>query len=398
MNATDRVIVVGAGPVGLSCALFLRGRGIAVTVLEADAALPGDMRASTFHAATLDMLGDLGVAATLVAQGVVVEQWQFLRRDTGARVVFDMGVIADATDHPYRLQCEQFRLTRLIAGLLAADPGCDIVFGAAVEAVGQDAAGVWADATVAGRAETYRGGWLVGADGAHSVVRKAVGEVLKGDTYPLTSLTVSVAFPFQDHLEGLYNVNYVWTANGHFSLMRVPDGWRVGYSPPADGSVEQALSDAFVQARLQAIHPNGRRYDVTHTGAYTVHRRIVDNFRVGRVLLAGDAAHLNSPTGGMGMNSGIHDARSLADMLARVIGGDPPALLDRYARQRRAIALDDVQAQSDANYRRHRETDGARREAHWAELTATVADPARYRTTMLNASMIASVRRAETIA
>jgi 3-(3-hydroxy-phenyl)propionate hydroxylase len=398
VSTAKHVIIAGAGPVGLSCALFLVARGVSVTVLEAEPELPTDMRASTFHPATLDMLTPSGIAARLVAQGVPAPQWQFMRRDTGGAIVFDLGLLSDVTAHPYRLQCEQFKLTRLIVEALADDPRCTIVFGASVAAVTQDADGVTVQAQIGGTPRSFRGAWLIGADGAHSLVRGCIGEALHGETYPLTSLTVSVDFPFQEHLAGLLNVNYVWTEGGHFSLMRVQDGWRVGYSPPSGLSIEEARSEAVIQRQLQVICPTGMPYRIMHRGAYTVHRRLVDRFRVGRVLLAGDAAHLNSPVGGMGMNSGIHDAANLADKLARVLDGADDALLDRYARQRRAIAAEDVQAQSDANFKRHRETDTSRREAHWAEMQATVADPERLRRFLLNASMIASVRRAEAIA
>jgi 3-(3-hydroxy-phenyl)propionate hydroxylase len=398
MSASNRVIVVGAGPVGLSCALFLARGGVPVTVLEADAALPGDMRASTFHPATLDMLRVSGIAARLVAQGVPAPRWQFLRRDTGEAVVFDLGVLADITAHPFRLQCEQFKLTRLVAAELAADRNCEILFGARVETIAQDGNCVTATASIGGASRTFRGNYLVGADGAHSMVRKSIGLELKGATYPLTSLTVSVDFPFEAHLPDLLNVNYVWTADGHFSLMRVQDGWRVGYSRPPGISVEDATSDAVIQAQLQAVLPTGRPYRITHRGAYTIHRRLADDFRAGRVLLAGDAAHLNSPTGGMGMNSGIHDAANLAEKLIPVLGGESDALLDRYTRQRRAIAAEDVQAQSDTNYRRTRETDPARREVVWADLRAMADDPARHRAFVMASSMLASVARAEGIA
>jgi 3-(3-hydroxy-phenyl)propionate hydroxylase len=402
MSGDDRVLIVGAGPVGLSCALFLVARGIAVTLLEADGGLPGDMRASTFHAATLDMLAPFGIASRLVDQGVKAPQWQFLRRDTpatmGDAVVFDLGVIADATAHPFRLQCEQFKLTRMILATLGGNPLFDIVFGALVEAVAQDEASVSVTARVGGADRHFAGRYLIGADGAHSVVRRSIGETLEGATYPLTSLTVSVDFPFEAHLPGLLNVNYIWTEQGHVSLMRVQDCWRVGYSPPPGMSAEAAREDDVIERRLQAACPTARPYRILHKGAYTVHRRLAGRFRVGRVLLAGDAAHLNSPTGGMGMNSGIHDAANLADKLAAVLGGAGEALLDRYARQRRAVAAEDVQAQSDTNYRRTRETDPARREAHWADLKRIVADPARLRDFLLGAAMLASVARAEAVA
>ena len=397
MSKSDRVIIVGAGPVGLSCALFLVAKGIDVIVLEAETALPTDMRASTFHPATLDMLRDFGIAEKLTAQGFPVYQWQFARWDTGEAVIWDLTTLSDVTAHPFRLQCEQFKLTRTILAALSGHPRFDIVMGAKVEELSQDSEGVTVIADRDNRRIRIDGRYLVGADGAKSQVRKCVGLDLKGETYPRTSVTVSVDFPFEDHLKGLLPVTYAWTENDHFSLMRGPEGWRTGYSPALGQSVEASLSDEFIQWHLQRILRTGRDYTITHRGAYTIHRRIVDDFRAGRVLLAGDAAHLNSPSGGMGMNSGIHDASNLVDKLHRVLLGEPDSLLDLYARQRRTIAVEDVQAQSDKNYNRHRESDPAKREIYWADLKKTAADPSLLREFLLASSMIKSVQRSESI-
>jgi 3-(3-hydroxy-phenyl)propionate hydroxylase len=397
MSKSDRVVIVGAGPVGLSCALFLVTKGIDVIVLEAESALPGDMRASTLHPATLDMLRDCDIADQLTDQGFPAPQWQFARWDTGDAIIWDLATLSDVTAYPFRLQCEQFKLTRTVLAALSGHPRFDIVFGAKVEDVRQDSEGVTVIADHDGRQIRVDGRYLVGADGAKSQVRKCVGLDLKGETYPKTSITISVDFPFQDYLKELLPVSYVWTESDHFSLMRARDGWRTGYSPALGQSVETSLSDEYVQWHLQRILPTGRDYSVTHRGAYTIHRRVVDNFRAGRVLLAGDAAHLNSPSGGMGMNSGIHDASNLADKLGRVIAGEPDSLLDLYARQRRTIAVEDVQAQSDTNYKRHRETDPVKREIYWADLKKTAADPSLTRDFLLASSMIKSVRRSESI-
>lgn len=113
------------------------------------------------------------------------------------------------------------------------------------------------------------------------------------------------------------------------------------------------------------------------------------------MLLAGDAAHLNSPAGGMGMNSGIHDARSMARALAEVLDGGSEAALDRYASVRRQIALDDVQVQSDRNYRRHREKDPQQRQIIWRELQEITSDPTRMRAYLMESSMLASVMRSD---
>jgi 2-polyprenyl-6-methoxyphenol hydroxylase-like FAD-dependent oxidoreductase len=199
-------------------------------------------------------------------------------------------------------------------------------------------------------------------------------------------------------LSGILFVNYLWTADDHFSLMRVRDHWRVGFSPRPGQAVEDATSPEGVEHRLQDILPAGEPYRLVHIGHYSVHRRVIDSFRHGRILFAGDAAHLNSPAGGMGMNSGVHDAHNLAGKLGAVIKGADEALLDRYARQRRTIAVDEVQAQSDKNYKRHREKDPVLRRQIWDDLARTASDRETMRAFLRKTSMIDSLALAETIA
>lgn len=393
------VLIVGAGPVGLSCALFLVRRGIPVAVFEQESELPRDMRASTFHPATLDMLGDAEVVQYLLDQGVKAPRWQYRKHESGECAVFDLSVLADRTAHPYRLQCEQFHLTRAICDKLSGNPLFKIKFNAPVGSVSQDETGV--EITVTGDKGDYpvRGSYVIGADGAKSVVRKAMGLDLTGQTYEVTSLTVAVRYPFDEHIEGLLPVNYCWTHDSHFSLMQLKTVWRVGYSPRQGQSYDEALQPEQIEARLQEIHPKPGRYDVAHAAAYTIHRRVVDSFRKGRILLAGDSAHLNSPSGGMGMNSGIHDAENLCGKLAEIIlNGADPALLDRYSRQRRHIAVEDVQVRSDRNYRRHRVKTPEERQEVWSEFLRVTSDRELMTEFLLESSMFQSLRKAEAIA
>jgi 3-(3-hydroxy-phenyl)propionate hydroxylase len=400
MNALDqrRVVIVGAGPVGLAAALFLVERGVPVLVLERGAALSEDMRASTFHPATLDMLAPSGIAATLIAQGHIARQWQYRRHETVARIVFDLGVLDGDTAHPFRLQCEQFRLTRAVVEKLQASPLFSIIFNAEVASVHQDDRKVAVEARVGGETiARYYGAYAVAADGGRSAVRKALDLPFDGETYPRTSITAVVDCDFEALMPETLFVNYVWTDSDHFSLMRVRDHWRVGFSPRPEQSVEEATSPEGVERRLQTILPRRESYRVVHVGHYSVHRRAIHKFNHGRVLFAGDAAHLNSPAGGMGMNSGVHDAHAVAEHLAEVLAGADPALLDRYDRRRRTIAVEEVQAQSDQNYKRHREKDPARREQIWRDLADIAADRRRMRDYLFRASMLASIEREASI-
>ena len=395
----SRVLIAGAGPVGLSCALFLTRSGIPVSVFEAESELPEDMRASTFHPATLDMLDDSDVVGELLNRGVICRKWQYLNHENGDCAVFDLDVLRDRTSHPFRLQCEQFHLTRAICSKLRKNELFSLEFGTPVTSVTQTAESVEAELEGPDGTRRVKGCYIIGADGAGSLVRRVMEMDLKGETYPATSLTIAVGYPFDEHIEGLLPVNYCWTKDSHFSMMQLKNVWRVGFSPKAGQSHEDALKSEQIQARLQEIHPKEGSYDIAHAGAYTIHRRVAGSFRVGRMILAGDAAHLNSPSGGMGMNSGIHDARNLCDKLTEIIlHKAQESLLDRYSRQRRSIALDDVQVRADANYRRHRVRGERNRAKVWAELKRVTSDRQLMSDYLMQSSMLQSLKNAELIA
>jgi 3-(3-hydroxy-phenyl)propionate hydroxylase len=394
----QRVVIVGAGPVGLVLALRLATLGLPSLVLEAEADISEELRASTFHPPSLDMLDGLGVARDLIAQGLITPTWQIRRHEDGARAVFDLGVLKDDTAHPYRLQAEQWKLSRLLLAKLRAEHAgtVELRFGCPVETVAQDESGV----TLTGSGlDPLRAPFVIGCDGARSVVRRAMGLDFPGDTYPETTILATTDFNFADVFEGLSNVNYVWTQNpafsGTFSLLRVPGKWRASLYPAPGETVEQAQEPAAIERKLQAIHPKGTPYDVPDLRPYRIHQRIVETYRIGRLLLAGDAAHLNSPSGGMGMNGGIHDAMELAATLALVWREEADAaLLDRYTRRRRPVAANEIIAQADRNRARMRETDPARRAVLLAELQAVAGDREKARAHLLRSSMIAGLRAA----
>ena len=353
------VIVVGAGPVGLTAAYLLSRHGIPCTLIAAEPVLANDLRASTFHPPTLDMLDTLGLAEPLIAQGLRSPTWQIRLHETGERAEFDLSVLAGDTRHPFRLQCEQSRLCALLLDRLKAEGKVHLMLGQRVEEVVQHDEGVKVVACPVdgGDPVLVEGRYVIGADGSRSVVRQAAEIDFVGKTYPETTILATTPFPFQDHLPGLSNVNYVWKAGGTFSLLRLRHLWRCSLYPDHDETIDDGLQPESIARKLQEIAPNAAGHEVLETRAYRVHMRIADDYRAGRILLAGDAAHVNSPAGGMGMNGGVHDAFELADTLRQVWNGATPDLLDRYTRRRRPIAEQEVLAQADRNRARMQERD-----------------------------------------
>ena len=328
------------------------------------------------------------MANELIAQGTKVPEWQYLRRETGESAIFDFSVIADMTAHPYRLQCEQFRLTQLILDSLSV---ADIRFGSCVTGVTQTTDKVTVEYESDGTGHKMAGAFLIAADGGQSAVRKSLATPFTGKTYPLSSITIGVDHRFERDIPGLLNVNYVWTDTGSYSLMHLRDLWRCSYSPPPDDP--EAGTEASIQAHLQTLFPSGKAYELVHINHYSIHQRTLHRFNHGRILFAGDAAHLNSPSGGLGMNSGIHDARCLVEHLVPVWRGESADLLDRYDQKCRTIAVEEVQRLSDQNYHRHRETDPAERERIWQGFMRIQSQRGLMREFLLKASLIDSLNR-----
>ncbi len=395
MSITEPVIIAGAGPVGCTAALRLAQAGIPVMLLEGLSDLPETLRASTFHPPSIDMIDELGLAERLIEQGLVCRHYQYRDRRTGEIAEFDLDVLRGLTRHPYRLQCEQWKYTRLVWQELQSKHA-DIAschFEHAVKGVHQTADGVEVLVWDRGEEKILRGSWLIACDGADSTIRKALAIEFEGFTYPEKFLVASTPFPLETKFERLSPVNYISDPEEWLVLLRTPTLWRVLIpTDPAIDDDARWLSDRWIQDRLHHMAPHPTDYEIVHRTIYRVHQRVAKTWRRGRVLLAGDAAHINNPLGGMGMNGGIHDAWNLAEKLIRVhAGGDAGLLLDRYDRQRREVCVRFVQEQTIKNRQAIKSTQ------RQAELMQIAADPERAKAFLLKSSMIASLRDAELI-
>jgi 3-(3-hydroxy-phenyl)propionate hydroxylase len=396
MHRTE-VLVVGAGPAGTVAAYRLAQLGIDVTLFEAGDSCAQDLRASTIHAPTLEMLDEIGIAQELIERGLKAPIYHWRERRTGDVIAFDMSEIADRCRFPYRLQCEQYYLAMAIAKRLQEHPRAQVLFGHRVVDVKQN--GVEAIATVEhnGAQKEIAAKFIIGADGARSVVRKSIPVTFDGFTYEEKFVSMSTAFRIEDVIKDISYVNYISDPQEWLVLLRVPSVWRV--LVPANGTMtdEELLSDANMTSIFQRI-VGDQPLQTSHRAIYRVHQRVASSFVQGRILLVGDAAHLNNPLGGFGMNSGIHDSWNLTEKLVQVLrhNGDP-ALLELYSRQRRGVTLSFTQAQTIENKRLMEQGTEEYQRQRLAKIQAVHNDPAQRREYLLRQSMIASLEEAEAI-
>jgi len=393
------ILIAGGGPVGFICALALARQGLPVHLFEAESRINDMPRAATTHAATLEMLAGLGLVDEVIERGLVEPKFRIWDR-LSRRIVaeFDFGILKDETPYPFAVQCEQHKLAGMALERLRAFPHVTVDFSKRVTGVEQFGDRVEIDVEDSEGTHKVAGSYLIGADGGRSTVRKALGIEFEGYTHPERFMILTTTFDLGAMYPGCTR-NYVSDPGDWFSIFKVSGDdrgplWRVLSSTRPEQTDDELMNPEATEQRLQRFLPRDEPYDVVHRNLYNVHQRVAASFRKGRVFLAGDAAHVNNPLGGLGLNFGIHDAVELTGLLGQVIRREASDdILDLYDRHRRPLNIEFVQQQTIANKKRMEEKDPAAREKDFEQLRRTAADPAAHRAHVRRASLIESVRK-----
>ena len=388
------MVVVGGGPVGSIAALLLAQAGIPVTLLEREAERVIDYRASTIHPPTLDLLEDSGATAAMLRMGLVAPTMQYRDRVKGKIAEFDLALLSKDTGHPYRLQCEQFKLVGWCYEEFSRTGAVDLRFRHRVTGVSL------AEDSVRLAVETPEGpreidaDFAIACDGGRSELRKALAIPFEGFTYPEHFLVSGTRFDFKSAMADICSVNYTADPEEWYLLLQIPDMWRILL--PVDPEIEpdDAVQEESIQKALQNLLPRSEPYEIVVRAIYRVSQRVAATYRKGRAFLAGDAAHINNPIGGMGLNSGLHDAINLTSRLARVWHGQAPeSELEGYETQRRPVAIEAIDAMTRRNKQILEERDPEVRARNLAEWARIANDPDLAYKHLLQTSMIASLRR-----
>jgi 3-(3-hydroxy-phenyl)propionate hydroxylase len=404
LNKGERIVVVGCGPVGMVLTLALFRKGIPVTLIERAKAPIEDQRAAAIQPSSLEMLHELGITDEIHKRGLISPTFHYRDRASGDLVAeFDFSMLADMTKFPYVIQYEQFKLVETIIAEIGETPEVEYRFSCDVTDLEQREDSVMITFNnEEGEIESLSTPWVVGCDGFSSIVRQAADIEFIGFTYPEKFVKIGSDFDFEEAGPAMCKRNFFSDPGEWCNLFKVngygpPGIWRTVFPVPADETDDVCLSDEGIQARLQKFFPKDGDYNIIYTGLYHVHQRVVETFHKGRILVAGDAAHVNNPIGGLGMNGGIHDAIALAEKLFKVVEGASECLLGLYSRQRHKAQMDGVQATSIANKKLMEAKDPAIRQQQLDAVRASAEDSVKARAYCLNAGLFTSLEKANAV-
>ncbi|MBI78762.1 MAG: FAD-binding monooxygenase [Rhodospirillaceae bacterium] len=406
MAYSDPIIISGAGPVAMVLAVALYRQGVPFISFEQLPEPFVDQRAASHHPPTVEMLDKIGLAEHMINEGLKSPIYRFHDRVTHDVIAeFDLGLLSDEVPFPYVVQYEQYKLVRKILELFGHNSDFNVQFSRAVKGFKQYGDHVIVEIENAdGSSEMVRGSFLVGCDGGRSTVRKTADISFEGFTYPEKFIKIGTYFDLTAHDNRIAIRNYFSHPEEWCNLFRVkgepdkPDIWRFVVPMRVGESEEEAKTPHAMQRRLKRFFPRDEDYEIAYANVYTVSQCVASSFNKGRIVLAGDSAHVNNPIGGMGLNGGIHDAINLASKLVPLWRGElGMECLDLYTRQRHKASTDFTQAQTIANKKQLEEKDPAKRKRRLDEMRAMSEDPIKAKAYMRRAQLIDSVKAADAI-
>lgn len=359
----DGVVVAGAGPVGLITALKIARAGIPVTVLDSEPGIITWPRAVVYHAPTVEMLDRLGLLDELKVAGILKQDYQFRTVDGQILAAPHMSVLTpEDTAYPFNLHMPQHELANAILRNFLRIPGASVRWGNRVTGVAQDSDGVTVTVDAGGDTREMRCNWLVGADGGSSTVRRAAELTFDGYTHPERLVSTNLVYDFE--ARGFARANFIIDPKYWAVVVKIDRHglWRITYGE--DASLPEETVKDRIADHYRAILPDGGPYELEAFAPFRVHERSAASFRARRILLAGDAAHVCNPYGGLGLTSGLLDADLLGDALPAVIKrAADDDLLDRYAAERQRVFREVTGPTAAENKRRLKETDPEKKRA-----------------------------------
>ncbi|MBF4162720.1 FAD-dependent oxidoreductase [Nocardioides acrostichi] len=334
--STHDVTIVGAGPVGLVTALGLGQAGVGVTVLESAPSVVRAPQSTLFHWSIMSELDHLGLLEEARAVGLEQRSWSLQIVESGEELVFDLSVLGDEVEHPFTLHLAQNELSRIVHAHLRALPNVRVERGTSACSVVQDATGCTVGAVGPEGERDYRSSWVIAADGTHSVVRRKLGLAFHGMTWPERFVVADLDLDLSMLGYRSSVARVAPPGSALIAQLASPGPWRYTYAESRilpDDSVGQRMSGVLRAALPDSVDPGVREW-----ASFRMHERVADRFRVGRVLLLGDSAHVTNPTSGYGVACGFYDSAALVEALGAVIlDGACDDVLDRYSTERRRV-------------------------------------------------------------